>query len=59
MEWGNRQLPHSVTPCEAVAPHYVASRYQYVFWKKIITPCDFQMLAGLDLLSLGTFMARN
>ena len=31
MEWGNGQLSHSVTPCDAVAPRYVASRYRYVF----------------------------
>ena len=30
MEWGNGQLSHSVTPCDAVAPCYVASRYRYM-----------------------------
>ena len=39
--------PHSVTPCdEVLQPRYVASRYRYVcVLEKIITPCDFQMLA--------------
>ena len=41
--------PHSVTPCdEASQPRYVASRYRY-----IITPCDFQMLAGLLIQVCG------
>ena len=31
MEWGNGQLWAAVTPCDAVAPRYVASRYRYVF----------------------------